>query len=195
MIKFSLVLPLTIVLSSLGLHENANAYQDSFRIKSFKKPNLCFDVANNVIANGTPVQVANCKDLGHSAQTWIMGDRMPNLECADGLGNCLYQVQLVANRNFCLDYQYSTQAPADGSKLQLWQCKDRRDGDAAYWGMQLSYGAQAFRMTAGIPGVGVFRFSPSISLDANEGQVIKMRDFTSNDTVNNYYQYWAPENF
>jgi hypothetical protein len=195
MIKFSLVLPLTIVLSALGFHGNANAYQDSFRIKSFKKSNLCFDVANNVIADGTPVQIANCKDLGHSAQTWIMGDRMPNIECADGLGNCLYQIQLVANRRFCLDYQNSTKPPTIGSKLQIWQCKDRKYGDAAYWGMRLGVSSQAFRLISGVPGVGVFKFSPSIPVNANNGEVIKMRDFTSNDTVNNYYQYWAPENF
>jgi hypothetical protein len=195
MLKYNLMLSLAVVLTSLSFSSNANASQDLYRIKAFKRQELCFDVANNVIANGTLVQISSCKELGNSAQTWTRGERMPDHECADGEGSCLYQIKLAANSNFCLDYQYSTQAPANGAKLQIWQCKDSKNGDAVYWGIPLGFGAQAFRMVPGIPRVGIFGLSPSISTSAGEGELIRMRDFASDDTVNNYYRYWTTDDF
>lgn len=198
MLKYTSILIAFIAGSSINFQwaENASAEMNSFQIKSFKNPKLCFDVANNRVANGTPVQVADCKKLGHSAQSWIQGDRMPNYECADAEGTCLYEIKLKANPRFCLDYRYSKRPPENNVNLQIWQCRDSRNGNAAYWGGALGQGYQAFSLFSGVPGVGVFsRLSASVSTNAREGQTVRMRDFSSPDIKNNHYRYWTREYF
>ncbi len=176
--------------------ENADAAMDSFRIQSFKNPRLCFDVANNRVTNGTPIQVADCKQIGHSAQSWIKGNRIPNYECADAEGGCLYEIKLKSNPKFCLDYRYSKRPPEDNVNLQIWQCRDSRNGNAAYWGFALAPNGQALSLFSGVPGVGIFtKLSPSISTDAREGQTIRMRDFKSPNIMKNHYQYWVTDYF
>jgi hypothetical protein len=159
-------------------------FSDRFIIKSVRE-NLCFDVANNRVSNGTAIQVVPCKGLNHPAQTWIRGNKMPNYPCADAEGGCLFQIKLAANPSFCLDYEFSTRAPAEGAGLQLWQCKDARNGNSAYWGV----GRGNFpggRLYPGVPGVGVFDKLASVSVNSKEGERIRLRT----EDENNFYRYW-----
>ncbi|MEM6398618.1 MAG: hypothetical protein AAF757_00075 [Cyanobacteria bacterium P01_D01_bin.116] len=111
-----------------------NQQEERFRITLDKDPSYCMDVRNVRIANGTPIQISKCKEKNHPAQTWIKGD------CDSGDHNeaiyaCNFQYQLAANPKYCLDYTYSKEPPKrdDSTILQLWQCKDAKDGDSAYW--------------------------------------------------------------
>ena len=166
----------------------AQAQVQNFRLKSFRLPNLCFDVANNRVANGTSIQVAKCKQKGHPAQTWTQGALM-NPRCAPAMQECLYQIKLAANPKYCIDYTNSTKPPGAGSGLQLWLCRDPRYGDSAYWGSTLGQSAEASVMYPAVPNVGIFGgFSPSISLKAREGERIALIPFSTKR-----YYYWVTE--
>ncbi|KAL0947113.1 hypothetical protein HGRIS_013248 [Hohenbuehelia grisea] len=65
----------------------------------------CLDVAANVQANGTPVQIYDCNGTG--AQNWLI------------IGGTT-QVRL-AGTNFCLD---AGSTPGNGVEMKIWECFD-----------------------------------------------------------------------
>ncbi|KYC40827.1 hypothetical protein WA1_24710 [Scytonema hofmannii PCC 7110] len=186
----TLVVGVALTVSAIVAQSNAMAQNEQqFRFQLFKDQSYCMDVANGRIANGTAIQIAKCKQKGHPAQTWIGGDRL-DIPCADAEGGCAYQYRLAANPAYCLDYTYSTSPPKkDGSTLlQLWQCKDAKDGNAAYWGAVLTAQAQAYRLYPRIPNHDVFNVQIAVPFDGiREGTKLRLTE------DQNTWRLWVDE--
>jgi hypothetical protein len=176
----------------VGSQENALAQQEErFRITLEKDPSYCMDVANGVVANGTPIQIAKCKEKNHPAQTWIKGD------CDDGSPKealCNSQFQLSAYPKYCLDYKYSKEPPKrDGSTtLQLWQCKDAKDGDAAYWYWSLENNGdpQKYSNYSGVYPIhkGGFRIRAAVPKnELREGTIVRLLEDEDN------WRFWKQQ--
>lgn len=171
------ILTFGLIASISTFPSNAIAELEGRQYKLFKDQSYCMELAQGKIVNGRAIVLAKCKQKGHPAQTWIGGDKL-DIPCAVAEGGCAYQIKLAANPKYCLDYTYSTKPPKkDGSTLvQLWQCKDAQNGNAAYWGSVYTAQSQANIFYPQIPNQRAFNFRIGVPEDSLK-QGTKLRLF------------------